>query len=97
MKVYVDIDSGQWLFKSEDFPIQVSEQEFTQYRLQQNLPLQGIDYQPDEFILNVDSGQFVSFTKGCFLGQEPVAKVHNRSKPSKKLVVEGNAFIFIKN
>ncbi|MBP6344212.1 MAG: hypothetical protein KA403_09765, partial [Candidatus Omnitrophica bacterium] len=29
----------------------------------------------------------VSYTKGCFLGQEPIAKVHNRSKPTWKLVV----------
>ena len=48
----------------------------------------GIDYQADDFILNIDEHTFISYTKGCFLGQEPVAKVHNRSKPTKKLIVK---------
>ena len=48
----------------------------------------GGDFQADEFILNIDELAYVSYTKGCFLGQEPVAKVHNRSKPSRKLVVK---------
>jgi folate-binding protein YgfZ len=87
-KAYIDVDSGEWFFKPENLAPQVSEEEFVLYRLNNNLPLQGRDYQADEFILNVDSGQFVSFTKGCFLGQEPVSKVHNRSKPSRKLVVQ---------
>jgi len=46
-----------------------------------------VDYQADEFLLNIDESTYVSYTKGCFLGQEPVAKVHNRSKPTRKLVV----------
>lgn len=88
-QVYVDIDSGAWIFEDRLIDPDISEEDFTEWRLKNNVPLQGIDFQADEFILNVDSGQFVSFTKGCFLGQEPVAKVHNRSKPSKKLIVGG--------
>ena len=48
----------------------------------------GIDYQADEFILNVHEQEYVSYTKGCFLGQEPVAKVHNRAQPSRRLIVQ---------
>ena len=65
----------------------VSLEEFTLFRLENNIPVMGLDYQPNEFILNVDEEDFVSFTKGCFLGQEPIAKVHNRSRPTRKLVV----------
>jgi folate-binding protein YgfZ len=90
-KVYVDLQTGEWLLNESDLSAEVTEDEFTVYRVEHNLPWQGIDYQTDEFILNVDSGQFVSFTKGCFLGQEPVAKVHNRSKPSKKLIVKSES------
>jgi folate-binding Fe-S cluster repair protein YgfZ len=40
-------------------------------------------------LLNVSEREdLVSFTKGCFLGQEPISKVHNRSKPTWKLVVK---------
>jgi len=87
-KAYMDLESAGYVFKTEDFQAQVSEEEFTLFRLKNNLPLLGVDYHVDEFILNIDEHTFVSYSKGCFLGQEPVSKVHNRSKPSRKLVVK---------
>ena len=88
LKVYVDIETGKVQLKVEDVETQVTEAEFTLFRLKDNLPLLGVDYQVDDFILNIDEETFVSYTKGCFLGQEPVSKVHNRSKPTRKLVVK---------
>ncbi len=85
--IYVDMDSAQWVWTSEQASSSVSDDEFTLFRLGENLPLMGIDYMADEFILNVHENDYVSYTKGCFLGQEPVAKVHNRSKPTRRLIV----------
>ena len=59
----------------------------TLLRLKHRMPLQGTDY-TDDFVLNVDPDEYVSFTKGCFLGQEPVSKVHNRSRPTWQLMVK---------
>ena len=39
-------------------------------------------------MLNVSATELVSFTKGCFLGQEPASKVHNRSRPTWQLMVK---------
>ena len=77
---------GRLLISETLMPAQVSDEEFTLFRLQNNIPLQGVDYR-DEFLLNVSDDEFVSCAKGCFLGQEPISKVHNRSKPTWKLVV----------
>ncbi|HBO97771.1 MAG TPA: hypothetical protein DE315_03720 [Candidatus Omnitrophica bacterium] len=77
---------GRLLVSQALMPAQVSDEEFTLFRLQNNIPLQGVDY-TDEFLLNLNDEGLVSYTKGCFLGQEPVSKVHNRSKPAWKLVV----------
>lgn len=77
---------GRILITDKLLPAQVSDEEFSLFRLQNHIPIQGIDY-TDEFLLNVSEDEFVSFTKGCFLGQEPISKVHNRSKPTWKLVV----------
>lgn len=77
---------GRLLISETLMPAQVFDEEFTLFRLQNNIPLQGVDYR-DEFLLNVSDEEFVSYAKGCFLGQEPIAKVHNRSKPTWKLVV----------
>lgn len=87
-KVYFDLESNDHiLITDKDYPADISEHEFTLYRLEHNIPLHTIDYH-DEMLLNVDEHDFVSFTKGCFLGQEMVAKVHNRSKPSWVLKVK---------
>jgi len=83
----VNLSNGQIQWAQGLFQNTVSEEEFTLFRLNHHIPLMGIDYQADEFILNVHEYHYVSYTKGCYLGQEPVAKVHNRSKPSRKLMV----------
>ncbi len=79
--------AGQLLISHEDLETSISPEEFTLFRLKNNIPFLGIDYK-EEMILNVNGDDFVSFSKGCFLGQEPVSKVHNRSKPSWKLIVK---------
>ncbi len=78
---------GQLVLTTADFPVGVSGEEFTLFRLKYNIPLLGIDYK-DEMLLNVSEEDFVSYTKGCFLGQEPIAKVHHRSRPSWVLTVK---------
>ena len=72
----------------------VSDDVFLLFRLENNIPLHGVDY-TNEMILNV-SPTFVSFTKGCYLGQEIVARVNYLGKPPKKLVanLEQKKFVF---
>lgn len=77
---------GQLVITQKNLQKNVSAEEFILFRLKNNIPLHGTDFN-NEFLLNVDENEFVSYTKGCFLGQEPISKVHNRSKPSWKLVV----------
>ena len=84
---YINADTAQTVWSSENHADSTSDGAFTLFRLNRNIPLMGIDYQADEFILNVHEYDYVSYDKGCFLGQEPVAKVHNRAQPSRKLIV----------
>ncbi len=79
--------AGQIVITPKAHTATVTEEEFTEFRLNHRIPLMGVDYQADEMILNIDPVEYVSYTKGCFLGQEPVAKVYHRSKPSWKLTV----------
>ncbi len=100
LRVYFDLDGtapaegsipqkkGRLIWTKQELKPNVSDQEFTLFRLRNNIPLQGIDFQQGEFLLNISETDHVSYNKGCFLGQEPIAKVHNRSKPSWKLIVK---------
>lgn len=78
--------AGQMVLTPQKLQADVPQDEFALFRLKNNIPLHGVDYK-DELLLNIDEHEHVSYTKGCFLGQEPIAKVHNRSKPTWKLVV----------
>lgn len=80
--------SWEWILTMRKQPTQISEKDFTLFRLKNNLPVQGVDYD-EEFLLNIaDDGEFVSYTKGCYLGQEMIARIHHRSRPPKRLVVK---------
>jgi folate-binding protein YgfZ len=60
---------------------------FNTARIEAGRPLFGVDF--DETILPAETSQInraVSFTKGCYLGQEVVARMHARNQVAKRLV-----------
>ncbi|HEV8293434.1 MAG TPA: glycine cleavage T C-terminal barrel domain-containing protein [Tepidisphaeraceae bacterium] len=60
---------------------------FNTTRIEAGRGLFGIDF--DESVLPAETGQFeraVSITKGCYLGQEIVARMHARGQVARKLV-----------
>ena len=85
--VYWDLEADRPVVTDEHLTANVSEEEFTWFRLKNHRPLQGVDYD-GEMILNLGEEGLVSYTKGCYLGQEIVARVHYRSHPPKKLVAK---------
>jgi folate-binding protein YgfZ len=100
--VYFDLDSqisvqndehcieqrcGKFILTKHILEHNIGNQEFDLFRLKSGIPLHGKDFH-DEMVLNVSVTDYVSFEKGCFLGQEPVSKVYSRSKPTWKLVVK---------
>ncbi len=62
-----------------------SKETYNIIRLENTISVQGIDFEHPMFL---DLGLYdtISFTKGCYLGQEVMARVHNLSKPARKLV-----------
>src|SRR3989338_4491335 len=54
-------------------------------RIENNIPVQGIDF---DNVMFLETGLYdaVSFTKGCYLGQEIIARVHYKGNPARKLV-----------
>ena len=77
---------GRLLLTLREILSNIVDEEFTLFRLKNDLPLQGVDYD-EELLLNVADEEFISYTKGCYLGQEIIARVHHRSAPPKKLMV----------
>jgi folate-binding protein YgfZ len=60
---------------------------FNTARIEAGRPLFGIDF--DDTVLPAETGQLqraVSFTKGCYLGQEIVARMHARGQLARRIV-----------
>jgi aminomethyltransferase len=61
-------------------------------RVEKGLPRFGLDYGPENFPQETGLEEAVSYTKGCYLGQEVVARIHYRGgvqKMLRGLVFEG--------
>jgi folate-binding protein YgfZ len=56
------------------------------WRVESGVPLFGTDYQPGALPAEAGLESAIDFTKGCFLGQESVAKVRNLGHPQTTLI-----------
>jgi tRNA-modifying protein YgfZ len=55
-------------------------------RIRRGEPRMGVDFGPDALPAEVGLEDAIDFTKGCFLGQESVAKVRNLGHPPRVLL-----------
>ena len=65
---------------------EVSEAAFERWRIEAGIPLWGREI--DERVLPAEAGlehTHISFTKGCYPGQEPIARQHYRGKVNRRL------------
>ncbi len=77
---------GQLIASPYLLPSSVTETDYRLFRVKNALPLQGADYDRD-LLLSIGDEEFVSYEKGCYVGQEIISRIHFRGKPPKKLVV----------
>jgi tRNA-modifying protein YgfZ len=70
----------------EDDTVEVSEAAAECLRVELGRPRYGVDL--DDTVIPQEAGlneRAVSFTKGCYVGQETVARLHYRGKPNRQL------------
>ncbi len=73
---------------------EIGEAPFEIARIEDGVPREGIDAGEDYIILESELEAAVSYTKGCYLGQEVIARIHWRGQPAKRLrgfVIEANS------
>ncbi len=64
----------------------VDEPTFTSLRIDQARPAWGHELVPDRFPPEVGFVDAVSYTKGCYMGQEPLSRIHNRGQVNRVMV-----------
>ena len=83
--VFVPADGADAVRGALDLPV-VGEDVAEVVRVERGRPRYGIDL--DEGVIPQEAGlneRAVSFTKGCYVGQETVARLHYRGKPNRHL------------
>lgn len=63
----------------------LGEEAYLQLRIEAGWPLFGEDYNHENFPQEVGLDDAVSYTKGCYLGQEVVARIHYRGGVQRQL------------
>ncbi|MBI2667535.1 hypothetical protein HYX17_02060 [Candidatus Woesearchaeota archaeon] len=64
---------------------EISDEVYDIIRIENDISIQRVDYDNNMF-LETNMDRAISYTKGCYVGQEIIARVHNLGKPAKKLV-----------
>jgi folate-binding protein YgfZ len=59
---------------------------FTAARIAHGRPAWGFEITPDHFPPEVGFVDAVSYEKGCYLGQEPLSRIHNRGQVNRVMV-----------
>jgi len=79
--------TGPGLEGSEELvrPVPVGREALEVVRTEAGLPSFGQDFGPQNFPQETGATEAVSFTKGCYLGQEVVARIHYRGGVQKTL------------
>ena len=54
-------------------------------RIEAGIPREGVDVNENYILLEAGYERAVSYTKGCYLGQEIIARIHWRGQPAKRL------------
>ena len=54
-------------------------------RIEAGIPKEPEDITPENILLEAGMDEAVSYTKGCYLGQEIIARIHWRGQPARRL------------
>jgi aminomethyltransferase len=65
--------------------IKISQETFEVLRIEAGLPLYGVDMDETTVVLETGLDDAVNFNKGCYIGQEIIARIHFRGHVAKKL------------
>lgn len=66
--------------------VEISEELYEILRIESGIPRYGIDMDEETVVPEVGIENLISYQKGCYIGQEVIARIHFRGKPAKQMV-----------
>lgn len=65
--------------------VEISENLYEVLRLEQGIPLYGVDMDETTIVPEIGLDGLISYNKGCYIGQEIIARIHFRGHIAKRL------------
>jgi aminomethyltransferase len=65
--------------------VEISDELFETLRIERGIPLYGIDMDENTIVPEIGLEDMISYTKGCYIGQEIIARIHFRGHVAKRL------------
>lgn len=65
--------------------VKISDELYEVLRIENGLPIYGVDIDETTIVPEIDLPDLISYTKGCYIGQEIIARIHFRGHVAKKL------------
>ncbi len=65
--------------------VEIADELYEVLRIENGIPLYGVDMDETTVVLETGLDEAVSFNKGCYIGQEIIARIHFRGHVAKKL------------
>lgn len=86
-------EAGFDAFRANQGALEISDQTYETIRIEEGIPLYGVDMDETTVVPETDIEGLVHYQKGCYIGQEVIARIHFLGKPAKLLkglMYEGN-------
>ncbi|MEJ7624869.1 MAG: glycine cleavage T C-terminal barrel domain-containing protein [Pyrinomonadaceae bacterium] len=81
--LFVPIHSGEAF--AADLGNTVSDDLYETFRIERGVPKYGVDMDETTIVPEVGLGGLISYNKGCYIGQEIIARIHFRGHVAKRL------------
>ncbi len=65
--------------------VEISDGLFETLRIESGIPLSGVDMDEKTIVPEIGLEEMISYTKGCYIGQEIIARIHFRGHVAKRL------------
>ena len=66
--------------------VKINDELYEVLRIENGIPKYGVDMDEETVVPEVGLDNMISYAKGCYIGQEVIARIHFRGKVAKKLV-----------
>jgi len=65
--------------------VEISDELFETLRIERGIPRYGVDMDENTIVPEIGLEDMISYTKGCYIGQEIIARIHFRGHVAKRL------------